>query len=129
MASRLLVIGLVTLFAGALSAQESGIDLEEQAIREAVDRVAPSVVRIETLGGREKVGEVTVGVALTRQMMYRNAAQPHPMEAHKVDSLAVFYTSLKDGKEGVRSFLEKRDPKFGARVSSDMPPFYRDWAK
>ncbi len=34
-----------------------------------------------------------VAIALTRQMMYRNAAQPHPIEAHRVDSLAIFYCS------------------------------------
>lgn len=70
-----------------------------------------------------------VAIALTRQMMYRNSAMPHPLDAHKVDSLAVFYTSLQDGKEGVKSFLEKRAPEFGAKVSTDMPPFYKDWAK
>jgi enoyl-CoA hydratase/carnithine racemase len=70
-----------------------------------------------------------VAIALTRQMMYRNSAQPHPLEAHKVDSLAVFYTSLLDGKEGVRSFLEKRPPAFTSRASTDLPPFYKDWAK
>jgi enoyl-CoA hydratase/carnithine racemase len=70
-----------------------------------------------------------VAIALTRQMMYRNSAQPHPLEAHKVDSLAIFYASLQDGKEGVRSFLEKRAPQFTARVPDDLPPFYRDWAK
>ncbi len=37
-----------------------------------------------------------VAIALTRQMMYRNAAQDHPIEAHKVDSLAIFYTSLNE---------------------------------
>lgn len=69
-----------------------------------------------------------VAIALTRQMLYRNSAQPHPLEAHRVDSLAVYYTSLKDGKEGVRSFLEKRTPEFTAKCSTDMPPFYKDWA-
>jgi enoyl-CoA hydratase/carnithine racemase len=68
-----------------------------------------------------------VAIALTRQMLYRNSAQPHPLEAHKVDSLAVYYTSLKDGKEGVKSFLEKRVPVFTAKCSTDMPPFYREW--
>jgi len=53
-----------------------------------------------------------VGIALTRQMVYRNSAQRHPIEAHKVDSLAMFWTSIADGKEGVASFLEKRDPEF-----------------
>jgi enoyl-CoA hydratase/carnithine racemase len=68
-----------------------------------------------------------VAIALTRQMMYRCAAQPHPIEAHKVDSLAIYYTSLNSGKEGVRSFLEKRPPVFTERTSTDMPPFYPWW--
>ena len=70
-----------------------------------------------------------VAVVLARQMMYRNAAAPHPLEAHKVDSLAIYYASLKDGKEGVQSFLERRTPAFTARCSTDLPPFYADWAK
>ncbi|MCH1488275.1 MAG: crotonase/enoyl-CoA hydratase family protein [Pseudomonadales bacterium] len=65
-----------------------------------------------------------VAIALTRQMMYRNSAQPHPLEAHKVDSLAVFYQSLSDGKEGVQSFLEKRAPVFTSKSSTDMPDFF-----
>lgn len=67
-----------------------------------------------------------VGVALTRQMMYRNSAQPHPMAAHQVDSLAMFYTSIGDGKEGVAAFLEKRPAKFEGRASA-MPAFYPWW--
>jgi S1-C subfamily serine protease len=41
-------------------AQDVSVDPEEQAVRTAVERVAPSVVRIETLGGREKVEELLV---------------------------------------------------------------------
>ncbi len=67
-----------------------------------------------------------VAITLTRQMMYRNAATSHPIEAHKVDSLAIYYASLKDGKEGVASFLEKRKPEFTAK-SSEMPDFYPWW--
>ena len=67
-----------------------------------------------------------VATALTRQMMYRNSAQPHPLEAHKIESLAEFYVSQKDGKEGVRSFFEKRTPLFEAQASQ-MPDFYRWW--
>lgn len=68
-------------------------------------------------------GRSPVAVALARQMILRNAAQPHPVEAHRVDSLAMFYTSVGDGKEGVAAFLDKRDPVFTGKASA-MPPFY-----
>lgn len=67
-----------------------------------------------------------VSVALIRQMLYRNAALESPLEAHRIESLSMFYASIGDGKEGVQAFLEKRKPAFGARASA-MPPFYADW--
>src|SRR5262245_7708160 len=48
-----------------LSAQDDLEGLEEQAIRSAVATVAPSVVRIETVGGLERVGQVLVGTGPT----------------------------------------------------------------
>ncbi|MEL0162708.1 MAG: crotonase/enoyl-CoA hydratase family protein [Halieaceae bacterium] len=68
-----------------------------------------------------------VAIAMSRQMMYRNAAQPHPIEAHKVDSLAIFYASQKSGKEGVTAFLDKWEAVFEDRTSADMPAFYPWW--
>lgn len=59
-----------------------------------------------------------------RQMMYRNSAQPHPVEAHRVESLAMFYTSMADGKEGVRAFRQKRAPNFAGRASTDLPDVF-----
>ena len=67
-----------------------------------------------------------VSVALIRQMMYRNSAAPDPLQAHKVESLGVFYTSLADGKEGVAAFRDKRVPQFRQRAS-EMPDFYPWW--
>ena len=71
-------------------------------------------------------GRSPVSVALIRQMMYRNSAADHPLQAHKVESLAVFYASQKDGKEGVAAFLEKRSPRFKDQASQ-MPDFYPWW--
>lgn len=67
-----------------------------------------------------------VAAALARQMLLRNSAMSHPIEAHRVDSLAMFYTSIADGKEGVAAFLEKRDPQFREQASA-MPDFYPWW--
>ena len=46
-------------------AQIDSAELEEQAIRAAADAVAPSVVRIETVGGLERVGKALAGTGPT----------------------------------------------------------------
>jgi enoyl-CoA hydratase/carnithine racemase len=69
-----------------------------------------------------------VSVALARQMMWRMLGADHPMEAHKVDSRGIFHMGRSpDVAEGIASFKEKRKPRFGMRVSRDMPPFYPWW--
>lgn len=67
-------------------------------------------------------------LAMTRQMLWRNAAQPHPVEAHRINSLAMFYASRADGREGVRAFLEKREPTFSSAASA-LPAFYSEWVQ
>src|SRR5271155_5717126 len=69
-----------------------------------------------------------VSVALIRQMLWRLSALDHPMEAHRIESRAVYARgSSDDVKEGVVSFLEKRPAKFPQKVSKDMPPFFPWW--
>src|SRR5436190_13574787 len=62
-----------------------------------------------------------VSVALIRQMMWRMLAG-HPMEAHRLDSKAMFHRGRSaDVKEGIASFLEKRAPRFADTVSGHWP--------
>lgn len=69
-----------------------------------------------------------VSVALTRQMLWRMLGAAHPMEAHIVDSAAIFDRGqTDDAREGVMSFLEKRAPKYPEKVSSGLPNFWPWW--
>ena len=69
-----------------------------------------------------------VSVALARQMLWKMLGADHPMQAHQVDSKAIFSMGRSpDAYEGVQSFLEKRPPRFSMRPSSDMPAFYPWW--
>ena len=63
-----------------------------------------------------------ISVSLARQMMWNMLAATHPEEAHILDSMAMekMGKSL-DIKEGIASFLEKREPNFSMKVSRDLP--------
>ncbi|MFE9741309.1 crotonase/enoyl-CoA hydratase family protein [Streptomyces sp. NPDC006477] len=84
------------------------------------------VKEARVLADRWTLGRSRVATALTRQMTVRNASLQRPEDAHRVESLAMFYSSVGDGAEGVSAFREKRSPRF-TRPASDMPPFYDEW--
>ena len=67
-----------------------------------------------------------MSVAINRQLLWRMMGAAHPMEAHKIDSRTMLHTSTRDGKEGVQSFLEKRDPDFKDMLAKG-PPEGLDW--
>jgi enoyl-CoA hydratase/carnithine racemase len=69
-----------------------------------------------------------VSVSLSRALLWRMLGADHPMEAHRVDSKAIYEMGRSaDAREGVTAFLEKRPARFSMRPSRDMPPFYPWW--
>jgi enoyl-CoA hydratase/carnithine racemase len=69
-----------------------------------------------------------VSVSLTRQMLWRGLTFDHPMDAHRADSRAIQALGrMADAKEGVSSFLEKRDPAWRLAPSTDTPDIFPFW--
>ncbi|MFN3620783.1 crotonase/enoyl-CoA hydratase family protein [Sphingorhabdus sp.] len=69
-----------------------------------------------------------VSIALTRAMLWRLSAADHPMSAHAIDSRAIYRRARSgDAKEGIASFLEKRNPVYPDKVSTDLPDFFPWW--
>lgn len=106
---------------GAQEALEGGL------VRQVVpaDQLMPTAIAL----AREIADNTApVSVALTRQMLWRMLGADHPMEAHKVDSRAIYARGRQgDAKEGVVSFLEKRPASYPDKVSANMPDFYPWW--
>jgi enoyl-CoA hydratase/carnithine racemase len=66
-----------------------------------------------------------VSVALARKLMWGMLGAEHPMIAHRADSRAMFARGQSDdAREGVTSFLQKRDPEFKDRVSDGLPRIF-----
>lgn len=69
-----------------------------------------------------------VSMAITRQLIWRNAGTEHPMRAHQADSRGIQSRGASaDAREGVTAFLEKRPPAFPNKVSSDVPDIWPHW--
>ena len=98
--------------------------LDAGLVREVVaaDDLLPTAY---ALAHRFVDGRSPVATALMRQMLYRNSAQPDPIEAHRAESLAMFYASIADGKEGVAAFREKRAAEFTSSAGRDLPEILR----
>ena len=111
----------------------SGRVFSAQEAREGrlVSRVVPAAALLDV--ARELAQEIAehtsaVSVAVARQMLWRALGADHPMDAHRVDSRAIYALGRSgDAREGVKSFLEKRAPRFPGRVPRDLPAFMPWW--
>ena len=83
------------------------------------EEVLPAALEL----AREIAGNTApVSVALARRMMWSMLGEVHPMQAHRADSRGMFARGQSaDAREGVTSFLEKREPEFTDRVSDGLP--------
>lgn len=121
------LVGLPTALDLVLSADilDATASLEAGLVRSVHEPsdLLPAAVALADRWTRDRSA---VATALARQMLRRNPALQHPADAHRVDSLAMFYTSTGDGAEGVAAFQEKRSPQFTGRAST-MPRFYDEW--
>jgi enoyl-CoA hydratase/carnithine racemase len=74
---------------------------------------------------REISEAAPVSVALARRLLWTMLGAEHPMAAHRADSRAMFARGQSDdAREGVTSFLEKREPQFTDRVSDGLPEIF-----
>src|SRR5262249_1462428 len=104
---------------------------EEALAARLVSRVVAPDALLAT--ARELAREIAdntsaVSVALIRQMLWKLLGADHPREAHRIDSLGMFWTRRSpDPREGIEAFIAKRPARFSQRPSTDMPPFYPWW--
>jgi enoyl-CoA hydratase/carnithine racemase len=93
-----------------------------------VSRVVPDDELLPTareLGREIAVNCAPVSIALTKHMLWQFMFE---LDIDKVDRINKLYFDWSgqqpDAKEGIKSFLEKRPPKWSMKVSRDMPDFF-----
>lgn len=99
----------------AIEAKEKGL---VQSLHEP-DALLPAAME---LAHRVTEKSAPVSIAVSRQLIWRMMGADHPMEAHKIDSRALQVRGQSpDVKEGIESFMAKRDAVFPNTVSGDFP--------
>ena len=67
-------------------------------------------------------GSAPVSVALARRLFWSSLGDDGPERSHELESQFISSRGKSsDAKEGVKSFLEKRDAEFPNKVSKDLP--------
>jgi enoyl-CoA hydratase/carnithine racemase len=99
-------------------------ELQEARLARSVHAAADLLPAARELARTLTADSAPVSIALTRQMMWRMLGAPSPIDAHRLDSRAIWSRGASaDAREGVASFLEKRPAAYPDTVSRDLPHF------
>ena len=120
------IVGLQQAMEWVLSAELVGA---EEAVASRLVRSAHPADRLmddaRALARKFVDAHSPAAVSLTRRLMVRGLDTANPLDTHRADSLAMFYMSIGDGKEGVAAFREKRAAVFTDRASA-LPDIFGD---
>jgi enoyl-CoA hydratase/carnithine racemase len=119
------VVGIATAVDWALTARTFGADeaLSAGLVRELLP-AGDVLTRAQEIAGSISHETSAVSVALTRQLLWRQLGEPHPMSANRLESKALLALgSMGDAREGVAAFKEKRPAQFPLSTA-DLPEFY-----
>jgi enoyl-CoA hydratase/carnithine racemase len=102
----------------AQEAKEKGL---VQSIH-APDDLLPAAIE---MGRKMTEKSAPISIAVSRRMVWSMLGAPHPIYAHRIDSRGIQTRGASsDVKEGIESFMQKRDANFPNKVSSDMPDIF-----
>jgi enoyl-CoA hydratase/carnithine racemase len=87
---------------------------------------ADEVLSVATGLAREIATNVApVSAVITRQLLWQMLGAGHPMDAHRIDSRAIYDTGrMADAAEGVSAFLEKRPARWSLTPNNDLPDWF-----
>ncbi|KAK8016399.1 ClpP/crotonase-like domain-containing protein [Apiospora rasikravindrae] len=113
---------LVTTGATYAAADPAVRDLFAEVLDEPAEVLPRAVALAEEIAGKTSA----VATKAMRDMLYHGPATPE--EAERLES-RVFFDLFRgaDAREGIRSFLEKREPRFEARWETDKPAVWPWW--
>jgi len=98
---------------------------EEALAKGLVNELVPADAVLERAYERARLIVETaapVSVSMNRYLAWQMLGASHPMDAHRLESRAILRRGMsEDAREGVMSFLEKRQPAFPGQVPDGLP--------